>query len=232
MTERVSVDSAGSEGNGASTGVALSADGRFVAFTSVATNLVAGDTNGVLDVFVHDRQTGMTERVSVDSAGSEANGASTGVALSADGRFVAFTSVAPDLVAEDTNGAADVFVHDRGTTDTTPPTAPGDLIATAVSSSQINLVWTASTDDVGVTGYQVERCTGAECSTFTQVAAPTGTTYSDTGLAPSTSYSYGRTDVGTPGTLRSRSPPSTWRTLADTTPPSPPTGLTATAASR
>src|SRR3989442_10111366 len=111
MTERVSVDSGGSEGNGASTGVALSADGRFVAFPSVASNLVAGDTNGVLYVFVHDRQTGTTERVSVDSAGSEGNGASTGVALSADGRFVAFTSVATNLVAGDTNDVTDVVVH-------------------------------------------------------------------------------------------------------------------------
>src|SRR2546426_905363 len=114
-TERVSVDSAGSEGNGASTGVALSADGRFVAFTSVATNLVAGDTNGVTDVFVHDRQTGTTERASVDSAGTEGNGASAGVVLSADGRYVAFTSVATNLVAGDTNGVTDVFVHDRQT---------------------------------------------------------------------------------------------------------------------
>src|SRR2546428_2820186 len=173
----------------------------------------------------------MTERVSVDSAGSEGNGASTGVALSADGRFVAFTSVATNLVAGDTNGAADVFVHDRGTTDTTPPTAPGDLIATAVSSSQINLVWTASTDDVGVTGYQVERCAGAECSTFTQVAAATGTTYSDTGLAPSTSYSYRVTAVDVGGAVSPAPAPITASTLADTTPPTAPTGLTATAAS-
>src|SRR5947199_301364 len=114
-TERVSVDSAGNQAKDARRGVALSADGRFVAFTSAATNLVAGDTNGPTDVFVHDRQRGTTERVSVDSAGTQANGASTGVALSADGRFVAFTSAAPDLVAGDTNGAADIFVHDRQT---------------------------------------------------------------------------------------------------------------------
>src|SRR5207249_1659148 len=112
-TRRVGVDSGGTQANGASTGVALSADGRFVAFTSAAPDLVAGDTNGAADVFVHDRQTGTTERVSVDSGGSQANGDSTDVALIADGRFVAFTSAAPDLVAGDTNGAADVFVHDR-----------------------------------------------------------------------------------------------------------------------
>src|SRR5439155_1351426 len=112
-TERVSVDSAGTQANGSSFGRALSADGRFVAFISVAPDLVSGDTNGVADVFVHDRQTGTTERVSVDSAGTQANGASTGVALSADGRFVSFTSVATDLVPGDTNAARDAFVHAR-----------------------------------------------------------------------------------------------------------------------
>src|SRR6058998_2895537 len=140
-TERVSVDSAGNQGNGDSTDVALSADGRFVAFTSVAPDLVTGDTNGAMDVFVHDRQTGTAERVSVDSAGSQANGDSTDVALSADGRFVAFTSAAPDLVAGDTNGAADVFVHDRqtGTTervsvDSAGTQANGDSFSRALSA--------------------------------------------------------------------------------------------------
>src|SRR5207247_5286718 len=90
-------------------------DARYVAFTSAAPDVVAGDTNGATDVCVHDRQTGVTERVSVDSAGNQVNGSSFGGALSADGRFVAFTSAAPDLVAGDTNGAMDVFVHDRGT---------------------------------------------------------------------------------------------------------------------
>src|SRR5437016_5587381 len=118
-TERVSVTSGGTEGNGASLGSALSADGRFVAFDSAATDLVAGDTNGVSDVFVHDRQTGTTERVSVASDGTQGNGKSGLLsfafppALSGDGRFVAFVSFATNLVAGDTNGATDVFVHDR-----------------------------------------------------------------------------------------------------------------------
>src|SRR5213594_4186234 len=89
-TERVSVASGGtSEGNDVSLGSALSADGRFVAFDSAATDLVAGDTNGVSDVFVHDRQTGTTERVSVASDGAQGNGSSGGFfafpALSAAG---------------------------------------------------------------------------------------------------------------------------------------------------
>ena len=74
--------------------------------------------------------------------------------------------------------------------DTTPPTAPSNLTATAASASQINLAWTASTDNVGVTGYLVERCSGAGCSTFAQIGTPTSTSFSDTGLTASTSYSY------------------------------------------
>lgn len=74
--------------------------------------------------------------------------------------------------------------------DTTPPSAPAGLTATGVSTSQINLSWTASSDNVGVTGYKVERCQGAGCSNFNQIATPTTTTYSDTGLTAATSYSY------------------------------------------
>jgi hypothetical protein len=86
-----------------------------VAFNSSATNLVAGDTNGRQDVFVHDRQSGTTTRVSVDSAGTQATGGSNGhrPAISADGRFVAFESDSTNLVAGDTNGQPDIFVHDR-----------------------------------------------------------------------------------------------------------------------
>src|SRR5204862_3467613 len=114
-TERVSVASGGTGGNDASLGSALSADGRFVAFQSDATTLVAGDTNGATDVFVRDRQTGMTARVSVASDGTQANNVSSYSALSADGRFVAFQSDATNLVVDDTNGKTDVFVHDRQT---------------------------------------------------------------------------------------------------------------------
>src|SRR5438067_51432 len=114
-TERVSVDNTGNQGNGGSGVVAISADGRFVAFVSAATNLVPGDTNGQSDVFVHDRQTRTTERVSVASAGIEGHGWSDRPAISANGRFVAFVSAAPDLVPGDTNGRSDVFVHDRQT---------------------------------------------------------------------------------------------------------------------
>jgi Tol biopolymer transport system component len=114
-TERVSVDSAGNQGNAGSFFSSISADGRFVAFASYATNLVPGDTNGASDIFVHDRQSGITERVSVDSTGNQGDGASYVPAISGDGRFVAFASVATNLVPGDTNGGWDVFVHDRQT---------------------------------------------------------------------------------------------------------------------
>ena len=110
---RASVDSHGVQSNGPSAKNAISADGRFVVYASDATNLVAGDSNGFRDIFVHDRQTGTTERVSIDSAGSESNGTSDTPAISADGRFVVFASVATNLVAGDSNGARDIFVHDR-----------------------------------------------------------------------------------------------------------------------
>src|SRR5439155_3312402 len=66
--------------------------------------------------------------------------------------------------------------------DTTPPTAPSSLTATAASTTQINLAWTASTDNVGVTGYLVERCQGSGCTTFAQIASVTTTTFNNTGL--------------------------------------------------
>jgi len=92
----------------------VSSDGRFVAFSSYASDLVEGDTNGVPDVFVHDRFTKKTVRVSVDSTGAQANdsGLYPDVAISADGRFVTFDSVATNLVPDDTNRNSDVFVHD------------------------------------------------------------------------------------------------------------------------
>ncbi len=113
-TERVSVDSAGAQGNLDSNSPSISADGRYVAFWGWASNLVSGDTNATADVFVHDRQNGATERVSVKSAGAQGNGRSDDPSISADGRCVAFHSWATNLVSGDTNATEDVFVRDRG----------------------------------------------------------------------------------------------------------------------
>ncbi len=155
-TWRVSIDSSGGQGNGWSYEAAISADGRFVAFASKSSNLVPGDTNGVDDAFVHDRQTGTTTCVSVSSAGGRGDDSSSGTSISADGRFVAFHSDATNLVAGDTNFVADVFVHDRQTGTPTRvsvdssgrqgdrhsllPTISGDGRFVAFYSDSLNLV--------------------------------------------------------------------------------------------
>ena len=118
-TERVSVDSSGIESDAWCTGPSISADGNLVAFCGAATNLVPGDTNLDWDVFVRDRAAGTTERVSVDSSGAQADQGSLYPAISADGRFVAFSSFATNLVAGDYNNYPDIFVHDRATGATT-----------------------------------------------------------------------------------------------------------------
>jgi Tol biopolymer transport system component len=117
-TERVSVGPRGAQANQNSSEPDVSADGRYVAFALDATNLVPGDTNGWRDVFVHDRGTGRTTRVSIGPGGAQANAPSEGLDISADGRFVAFSSRATNLVPGDTNRETDVFVRDlrAGTT--------------------------------------------------------------------------------------------------------------------
>lgn len=105
----------GHQADGASFTPAISADGRYVAFTSSAANLVAGDTNGELDIFVRDRVAKTTVLASVGPHGSLGDGPSTAPSISADGRMVAFESDADSLVPGDSNGTGDVFVHDTVT---------------------------------------------------------------------------------------------------------------------
>ncbi|MHB8793130.1 MAG: TolB family protein [Thermoleophilia bacterium] len=112
---RLSTTSAGAQSNGPSHDASVSADGRYVVFSSVAGNLVAGDTNGVSDIFLKDTQTGATTRVSTDSGGGQAGGQSLFPAISGDGRFVAFESDATSLVAGDSNGLRDIFLKDTQT---------------------------------------------------------------------------------------------------------------------
>jgi archaellum component FlaF (FlaF/FlaG flagellin family) len=129
VTERVSISSTGGQSDQISGRIgrpALSFDGRYVAFDSLADNLVPGDTNGVDDVFVRDRTAGTTTRVSVSSAGVQGNGASGWASVSADGRYVAFQSDATSLVPGDTNSATDVFVHDMLTGKTTRVSVSSD----------------------------------------------------------------------------------------------------------
>jgi RHS repeat-associated protein len=133
VTERDSVSSSGIQANGASQDVALSADGRYVAFQSAASDLVSGDTNAKTDIFVRDRQTGIVERVSVGSAGAQATNHSYHAAISDDGRYVVFESLATNLVTGDTNAKSDIFLRDRTQGKTTRLS-----IATGVSGAQAN----------------------------------------------------------------------------------------------
>jgi len=112
-TTRVSTRSNGNQANGASSFPKISADGRFVAFESSASNLVPGDGNGTTDIFVKDRKTGKTRRMSLRSNGTQGNNPSNHADISPNGRYVAFTSSATNLVGGDTNGASDVFLRDR-----------------------------------------------------------------------------------------------------------------------
>jgi hypothetical protein len=125
-TSMVSVASDGTQGNRSSVVPSISADGRYVAFESDAFNLVLGDNNARRDIFVHDRDTGETTRVSVSSNGTEANGWSYYAEISADGRYVAFESDASNLVEGDNNARSDVFVHDRQTGETTRVSVASD----------------------------------------------------------------------------------------------------------
>jgi Tol biopolymer transport system component len=156
VTTRLSVGPNGAQADGRSFIPALSADGRYAAFYSDATNLVTGDANNARDVFLRDRQTGETTRVSIGPAAVEANGDSFEPAISADGRFVAFSSAATNLVAGDSNDANDVFVRDRQANTTTrvsvglaganpnggsdTPSISGDGWLVAFTSAATNLI--------------------------------------------------------------------------------------------
>lgn len=115
---RVSVNSSGDQANNDALSPSVSSNGEFVAFWSAADNLVANDTNGVADVFVHEVATGVTTRVSVSSSGVAGNSVSAFPKISSGGRYVTFLSFASNLVAGDTNTVGDIFVHDRQTGET------------------------------------------------------------------------------------------------------------------
>ena len=119
QTTRVSVSTMGLQGNESSSYPSISSDGMHVAFESDANNIVADDSNGSKDIFVHDRQTAQTTRVSVSSTGVQGNSISYNPSISSDGRYIAFESDSSNLVANDNNGSYDIFVHDRITTQTT-----------------------------------------------------------------------------------------------------------------
>ncbi|MGB8861757.1 MAG: hypothetical protein WCC60_21055, partial [Ilumatobacteraceae bacterium] len=115
-TTRINLAPNGTEAvGGGSYSSAISADGRYITYESGATNLVTADTNNSVDVFLIDRSTGITSRVSVTSGGGQVGGASYRPRISADGRCISFASQSGDLVSGDTNTSTDVFVRDQGT---------------------------------------------------------------------------------------------------------------------
>jgi Tol biopolymer transport system component len=153
-TQRVSVTSQDRQISGNVYDPAISANGRFVVFGAESSTLVPGDTNAVADLFLHDRRSGSTRRVSVGTGGVQADGVSSDGSLSADGRYLAFTSMADNLVPGDTNGQADVFVRDlrRGVTS-----------RVSVSSSGAQAVG-------GLGGYEPQISAGGHQVVFTSFA--------------------------------------------------------------
>ncbi len=135
-----------------------------MAFRSKATTLVAGDTNGAADIFVRDRETSTTVRVSLATDGTQGNNNSGSPSISDDGRHVAFGSLATTLVAGDTNGFRDVFVHDY-LGDTTPPTTTDDVASPYIGEALISLVAT----DTGGSGVAATyyRLNGGAVATYT-----------------------------------------------------------------
>jgi len=150
VLELVSITPGGLAGNGGSFNPAVSADATVVAFRSEASDLVAGDDNGRWDIFVRNRTAATTARVSVASDGTQANHNSSEASISDDGRFVAFRSLAGNLVSGDTNRRADIFVHDRATGHTARVGQPavgesdGNSAAPAISG---NGAWVAFESD-------------------------------------------------------------------------------------
>lgn len=162
---RVSVTSAGKQANGPSFFPSISADGRYVAFLSHASNLVSGDTNGVVDAFRADLRTGKVIRVSVGAGGGQAKGAAADAQIDSSGRYVAFGSTAANLVAGDTNKVADAFVRDvvSGTTQRVS-FKPGGGQLTAGGLGKISISPGASRVGFAAgsqqTGYEWTRSTG------------------------------------------------------------------------
>jgi uncharacterized repeat protein (TIGR01451 family) len=147
-TTRVSVNSNGVQGNNESVVPSINADCRFVTFASSASNLVAGDTNGAWDVFVRDRATNQTSRVSLSSTGLQGNGISKNPTISADGRYVAFESFATNLMPGDTNGDWDFFVRDRVANQTTRVS----VSSTGVQGNNSFPIHSASTPSISADG--------------------------------------------------------------------------------
>lgn len=160
----ISLSSDEQQGNDDSTWPSISADGRYVAFQSSASNLVPGDTNGVADVFVRDLETTQTYRVSVASDGTQGNeGSGYYTAISADGNYIAFESAASNLISGDTNQKRDVFVHDRQTGQTTRVSVASDGAQGDGDSGRYGLSISADGRYVAFKSYAGNLVSGGSC---------------------------------------------------------------------
>jgi hypothetical protein len=209
-TELVSTATDGTIANGSSAGPSISADGRYVAFSSSASNLVAGDANGRQDIYLRDRTNGTTERISMATSGEPDNN-STGPSVSDDGDRVGFASTATNLVAGDTNAVSDYFVYDRssGTTErasqafggaqgngaTTGGSLSGDGSTVAMTTAASNLVandLNGATTDVVVASAERPYNTLAPAATGTAEIGQTLTATDGTWDGDPTGYAHQR----------------------------------------
>ncbi len=166
----------------------ISDNGRFVTFSTFAANLVGDDTNNTVDAFIHDRDTGMTYRISVNGYNLEGNSHSHHPDVSGDGRVITFYSDATNMVPGDTNGVGDIFVKLNPALVDARPNAPMGFVASMVSTSSLSLAWTDNSANED--GYQLER--SFDGVAYTQIATTSvdAAGHIDNGLSPATSYYY------------------------------------------
>ena len=207
VTERVSLAAGGVQATSSSSRPSISDDGRYVAFESLATNLVPNDTNAKSDIFVYDRELDTIERVSLDSAGVQGDKESYLPSISGDGRYVAFRSLATNFVAADTNNASDVFVYDRQT-DTIQRVSQSD----AGIGGNAESIFPDDQQGRAVRGVRVCRVEPDRRATRTAFGMCSSTTGR---RRPSAASAWGR--AASPATSVQRTPPSdptgsTWHT--------------------
>ena len=193
VSSRVSVGAAGIQANAAIdiTEIAISGNGQFVAFRTSASNLVVGDSNLTNDVFVHDRLSGITERISVATDGTQANSSSNGPSLSFDGRMVAFQSSATNLVVNDSNGLSDIFVRDRvaGATSRVSVSASGsqalsNSFAPSISGDGASVVFVSTANLANATVHSSVFVRDLVRNTTTNVGPPTIQAFDAQGIPP------------------------------------------------
>jgi len=198
-TTRISLSAAGVQPNDSSFGPTISQDGRFVSYYSNASNLVPNDTNDSNDVFIYDRQTGITKCASITITGVQGNEASfeqsVPVSLVDNKKvYVAFPSDADNLVVVDLNNETDIFMTGfdfDALPDTEPPVVPDDLSMEELGPSWVKLAWSPATDNYYIGGYDVYRGTSAS-GPFSKLATVDSntTSYWNTTLTPNMDYFY------------------------------------------